>query len=154
MRIPKYLLLTTVILFLPLSPAWALQEHPAPEGLIAHQIAHLFFMGAMLLFIYRLKKTGLAKRPHWGKLRWAALILAVWNIWAFCGHLVSLRLDPQVFMPPLGPITHYCQAQISVQGLKEVLYIVFKNDNVLTLAAFFLIYSAVNKMERLLRGKE
>lgn len=137
------------------APVWAIQEHPYPEGFIAHQLAHIFFMGAMLLFVYRLRKTGLAQRPHWNKLCLAAVILAVWNVWAFGGHLVSLRITPDVFLPQGGHIEqHFCQKGLVIKGVWEILYLIFKNDNLLTIPAFFLIYSSVQKMERLLRGKE
>ncbi|MGO9568708.1 MAG: hypothetical protein ACLP5H_14320, partial [Desulfomonilaceae bacterium] len=40
-----------------LSPglAWAFQSHPAPEGLYAHQLAHVLFIVAMGILAYWLQ---------------------------------------------------------------------------------------------------
>ncbi len=132
------------------SPGWALQEHPPPEGFIAHQLAHLFFAGAMVVFAYRLQTTHLSQRPHWNHLRWAAYCLAFWNLWAFLGHLLThVAVREALFSWQEG--LHYCYRHLLIERPAEFFYFVLKNDNVFALAAFYLIYRGVSRIETLLR---
>ncbi|OAG27776.1 hypothetical protein [Thermodesulfatator autotrophicus] len=64
MKLHLFILTILASLFSPV-PLWALQVHPYPEGLIAHEIAHLFFAFAMAFSAYRIKKMRLSRRPHW-----------------------------------------------------------------------------------------
>jgi len=136
------------------APLWALQVHPHPEGLVAHEIAHLFFAFAMTLFAYRIRKMSLSKRPHWRYLQLAAALLVVWNLWAFWGHLITLKISPEVFFPKEGGDYHFCQKKILIQSWKEFLFYVLKNDNIFTLPAFYFIYRGISRMEALLRGEK
>ncbi len=148
----KLLLFVLGLFFLTPGNLWALQVHPHPEGLVAHEIAHLFFAFAMLLFAYRIKKMGLSSRPHWRYLQVAAFLLVIWNLWAFLGHLVSLKISKDVFLPRGGDF-HFCQKKILIRGWLEFFYYILKNDNLFTLPAFYLFYRGISRMESLLRGK-
>ncbi len=131
-------------------PGLALQEHPPPEGFIAHQLAHLFFAGAMVVFAHRLRLTGLAKRPHWNRLRWAAYCLAFWNLWALLGHfLTRIAVKEALFSWQEG--LHYCCRHLLIERPIEFFYFIFKNDNIFALAAFYLIYRSVSRIEALLK---
>ncbi len=143
-----------VFLFSWLWPAysWALQTHKAPEGFIAHQLAHIFFFGAMLLFSYRLKRVGLTQRPHWNLIRWGALLLGIWNLWAFAGHMVEHLLPESVFLGgPGGAETHYCRKHLLIAGWPELAYFILKNDNLIAVPAFYLIYKGLKRLNRLLQ---
>ncbi len=146
------LILIFCLLFLASEKAFALQVHPHPEGLIAHQVAHLFFAFAMGLFAYRIKKMGLLARPHWNHLFLAAILLIFWNLWAFCGHLVALKISAEVILPQEGHY-HFCQKSLLVKGPWELLFYLFKYDNLFTLPAFYLIYRGLSRIEALLRGE-
>ncbi len=145
-------LLWTLAIFFSPSPLWALQVHPHPEGLVAHEIAHLFFALAMGLFVYRIRKMKLHQRTHWRHLQMAAFLLVIWNLWAFFGHLVTLKISPEVFIPEKGDY-HFCEKKILLRSWQELLFYIFKNDNLFTLPAFYLIYRGISRMEALLRGE-
>ena len=144
-------LLLSGVLFGPY-PAFALQVHPHPEGLIAHLIAHLFFAFAMGLFAYRIKKMDLLKRPHWRYLFYAGILLVIWNFWAFAGHLVALQIPKEAFLAP-EKHEHFCRQSFSIKNYWELFYYLLKNDNLFTLPAFYFIYRALSRMESLLRGE-
>ena len=55
--------------------ALAVQEHGAPEGLYAHQFAHLFFLASMGLLIYWLRQRQLVRQAGWRYIQYAALLL-------------------------------------------------------------------------------
>jgi hypothetical protein len=75
-----------VLIWLSVSPAWATQQHGAPEGLYVHQVAHLFFALAMGLLIYWLHKWRLAGSAGWRYIRYAAYFFIAWNIDAMLSH--------------------------------------------------------------------
>jgi hypothetical protein len=68
------------------SPAWATQQHGAPEGLYVHQVAHLFFALTMGLLIYWLHKWRLTAIAGWRHIRLAACFFIAWNLNAILSH--------------------------------------------------------------------
>ncbi|MDX1708368.1 MAG: hypothetical protein R3274_07195, partial [Desulfobacterales bacterium] len=46
-------------------PAFATQAHSAPEGLYAHQLAHVFFIISMGVLIYWLRARQLVRSAGW-----------------------------------------------------------------------------------------
>ena len=50
------LLLPGLIVLFPVQ-AWALQTHGAPEGIIVHQMAHVFYFGALVYLFWDLRRT-------------------------------------------------------------------------------------------------
>jgi hypothetical protein len=64
----------------------ATQTHGEPEGLVVHQIAHLFFTFTMGLLIYWLRKRGLVSRQGWRHIQYAAIFFIAWNLDAFLSH--------------------------------------------------------------------
>lgn len=71
------------------SPSLAIQLHGDPEGLYAHQIAHLFFIASMATLIYWLVKMKLILRRGWRFIALAAVFLILWNLNAFVGHAIE-----------------------------------------------------------------
>lgn len=77
-------------------PALALQVHPAPEGLYAHQIAHGFFALAMTMVAFWLQRRRLVRIQGWRFIQVACLFLVAWNLAAMTGHWVENRMaDPE-----------------------------------------------------------
>ena len=56
--------------------ALAFQSHPAPEGLYAHQFAHVFFLIAMIFLAYWLEYNKLTLHRGW-RLIQAACVLFI-----------------------------------------------------------------------------
>lgn len=80
-----------VILWAVLSPglAWAFQSHPAPEGLYAHQLAHVFFIVAMGILAYWLQVNKFVQERGWRLIQISCILFILWNIMAFVGHWVE-----------------------------------------------------------------
>ncbi|MDD2604787.1 MAG: hypothetical protein PHF66_08260, partial [Desulfobacteraceae bacterium] len=70
-------------------PALATQTHGEPEGLVVHQIAHLFFLLSMGTLAYWIQARGLSRQRAWRLIRYAAIMLMVWNTDAFLAHLLD-----------------------------------------------------------------
>jgi len=69
--------------------AMAFQSHPAPEGLYAHQLAHVFFILAMAMLAYWLQVNGFTRERGWRLIQMSCILLILWNLVAFAGHWVE-----------------------------------------------------------------
>lgn len=73
-------------------PAWATQAHSAPEGLYAHQLAHIFFIISMAVLAYWLRERKLVQAAGWRYIQYSALFFILWNVDAFFVHLIEEQL--------------------------------------------------------------
>jgi transcriptional regulator of acetoin/glycerol metabolism len=69
--------------------AFATQAHSAPKGLYAHQLGHIFFIVPMGVLIYWLRARQLVQMVGWRYIQHAALFFILWNLDAFCVHLLE-----------------------------------------------------------------
>jgi len=125
-------------------PAFATQTHGAPEGIYAHQMAHLFFMFSMGTLIYWLRARRLVEETGWRYIQYAAFFLILWNIDAFVVHL----LDE---MPGILRVERINFWQIRIQAssnLKslEILYYIAKLDHLLCVPALLFLYAGLKRL--------
>lgn len=80
-----------VPLFLP-DTAMATQAHGEPEGILAHQMAHLFFILSMGILIYWLRERNLVVEKAWRSIQYAALFFILWNLDTILAHLFDEQL--------------------------------------------------------------
>lgn len=80
------------LILLVAEPAFATQAHSAPEGLYAHQLAHIFFIVSMGVLIYWLRERKLVQAAGWQYIQYSALFFILWNGDAFFVHLVEEQL--------------------------------------------------------------
>lgn len=85
----KAALAFALLVFVFPSTAAATQGHFGPEGLYAHQMAHLFFTFAMGLLIYWLRTRHLIAQAGWRLIQYAALFFLFWNMDAFLVHFLE-----------------------------------------------------------------
>jgi hypothetical protein len=78
--------------------AWALQTHPAPEGLYAHQLAHLFFIATLAIFTYWLQTTGLVRQRGWRLIQLSCFMFILWNLDTFTVHWVEHTMTRDMFI--------------------------------------------------------
>ncbi len=122
--------------------AHAIQTHAAPEGLYVHQIGHILFAIAMLGFALRIRRSSLIKEKSWHLMSTGAVLFALWNGWAFLGHI----------MDRLIPLAHFSRGSaglksiLDVQSPIDVLYYIFKMDHLLCVPALVFIYLALRRM--------
>ncbi len=85
---------TSIILILLFIPglAWAFQSHPEPEGLYAHQLAHVFFIVAMGILAYWLQVNEFVRQRGWRLIQISCVLFILWNIMAIVGHWVEERV--------------------------------------------------------------
>ncbi len=79
------------------SPALAIISHWDPqEAFFIRQFSYLFFLLAMVFFIYALKQVNLRQQRGFRLLVWASVFFALWNLDGFLGQIFSLYFGAQV----------------------------------------------------------
>ncbi|MCP4689522.1 MAG: hypothetical protein GY859_15820 [Desulfobacterales bacterium] len=140
---PSPLLILPWLLFIA-EPAWATQGHGEPEGLYAHQLAHVFFMISMGILIYWLRERKLVKQIGWRYIQYAAFFFILWNMVAFAVHTLEglpgvlqiAKIDPwRMRVDAGGPL-----------GWLSVVYYFAKLDHLLCAPAMFFLYAGLKKI--------
>ncbi|MGD8255752.1 MAG: hypothetical protein PVJ11_00240 [Syntrophobacterales bacterium] len=78
--------------------AWALQTHPAPEGLYAHMLAHVFFIVTLGIFTYWLHSTGLVRQRGWRLIQISCFMFILWNLDTFTVHWIEHTMTRDMFI--------------------------------------------------------
>ena len=124
------------------TPAHAIQIHTAPEGLYVHQFGHILFAIAMLGFALRVRQSRLSKEKAWRLMSVGAVLFALWNGWAFFGHILEILI----------PQTHFSRGSDGLKSILELhspidaLYYFFKMDHLLSVPALVFIYLSLRRM--------
>ena len=120
------------------------QSHVAPEGIYAHQIAHIFFMFSMVFFIHWLRDKKLVKETGWRFIQYAAFFLILWNINALLMHLLDDQLGVvQVLQIDSSHIQ--LSADNGSKGL-EILFYFAKFDHLFCVPALLFLYSGLRHL--------
>lgn len=142
-----HMLTTGAIFFLhlavPLS-AWATQGHGQPEGLYAHQMAHLFFIVSMGVLIYWLRDHDLVVIPGWRLIQYSALFFILWNVDAYTVHYIEEQVD-LLRIVRLGPWRIEIQAPEGFPWLPHLYYLA-KLDHLLCVPALFFMYLGLKRL--------
>jgi hypothetical protein len=112
---------------------WAIQSHGDPEGLHAHQMAHIFFAFAMGLLIYWLRKRRLVAQQGWRFIQYGALLFIAWNLNAFVGHWLE-EVSGIIAVERIDPMTIRIETLAGYEWVGVVFYLV-KMDHLLSVPA-------------------
>ena len=133
-----------VALVLVSEPALATQVHNAPEGLYAHQLAHIFFIISMGVLIYWLRERKLVQVVGWRYIQYAALFFILWNVDAFGVHM----LEEQIAVIDVRRIDPW-KLSITAANHSDVLiwfYYAAKLDHLLCVPALLLLYFGLRRL--------
>ncbi|MGD9242646.1 MAG: hypothetical protein PVI34_04945 [Desulfobacterales bacterium] len=125
-------------------PVLATQGHTQPEGLYAHQMAHVFFMFSMGLLMYWLRKRGLVKATGWRFIQFASFFFILWNADAFLVHFIEEQTEVLVIVR-LNPWHLHIQAAEGFGWLVYVYYVA-KLDHLLCVPALFFLYIGLKRL--------
>lgn len=146
MRLHRYLQKIGLIsaLVLVTEPAFATQAHRAPEGLYAHQLAHIFFIVSMGVLIYWLRERKLVRAVGWRYIQYAALFFILWNLDAFSVHL----LEEQIAVIDVQRIDPW---KISITAANHSMaltwfYYAVKLDHLLCVPALLFLYFGLRRL--------
>jgi hypothetical protein len=126
------------------SPALAIIKHWDPrEAFFIRQFSYLFFMLAMLIFIYELKQGKLQHRGF-RLLVWAGVFFALWNFDCFIGQLLTISFEPQVIAGEPGSFFE----RLGLVNLGAWLGYFTKLDHLLLVPAFIFFYLGLRALRR------
>jgi hypothetical protein len=125
-------------------PALATQAHNAPEGLYAHQLAHIFFIVSMGVLIYWLRERKLVRTVGWRYIQYAALFFILWNLDAFSVHLMEEQI-PVIAVQRLSPWEIRITAADHSHALTWFYYAV-KLDHLLCVPALLFLYFGLRRL--------
>ena len=123
--------------------AFALQVHPEPEGLYSHQIAHLFFILSMAIFIFWLRKRGLVTEPGWRLIQWGCAMFIVWNVGAFIGHAIEARMPEESFVGK-----GWSKSLVLETVTSPAIYLFLKMDHLTCVPAIVFLYVGLRSIYR------
>lgn len=136
LMVPAYL-----ILALP-GNVYALQFHSGSEGIITHQIGHLFFLFSMVVLMFIISGKGLAIHKGWRLIQVSAFFFILWNGCAIAAHF----LDNQIYAVSVERFANG-YAKIRTQNDSVLLgwvYYGLKLDHLLCVPAMFLMYRGLS----------
>jgi hypothetical protein len=146
MQLPRYLHKTGLIglILLSAEPALATQAHNAPEGLYAHQLAHIFFIVSMGVLIYWLRERRLVRSVGWRHIQYAALFFILWNLDAFFVHL----LDEQLAVIDIRRISLWDIHITAASQSKTLIWLYYaaKLDHLLCVPALLFLYFGLRRL--------
>lgn len=123
---------------------YALQFHSSSEGIITHQIGHLFFLFSMVVLMFIISGKGLTIHKGWRLIQLSAFFFILWNGCAIAAHF----LDNQIYAVSIeGRANGY--AKIRVQNNSDLLgwvYYCLKLDHLLCVPAMFLMYRGLSSL--------
>ena len=125
-------------------PAFATQAHGPPEGLYAHQLAHIFFIVSMGILIYWLRARKLVMMAGWKYIQYAALFFILWNLDAFLVHFLEEQIG-------LIEVRRLAEWQISINAANHPdaliwFYYAAKLDHLLCVPALLFLYFGLRRL--------
>ena len=121
------------------SPALAFIPHWDPrEAFFIRQFSYLFFMLAMLFFIYELKQGKLQQHRGFRLLVWASVFFALWNFDCFIGQLFALFFQAQITGMPGS-----WSQRLGMANLGNWVNYFTKLDHLLLVPAFIFLYLGI-----------
>lgn len=123
--------------------SWALQVHEAPEGFVAHQLAHIFFAAALALMAYWLEANRFVQEKGWRLIQAACLLLLLWNVVAFCGHWVTEKIPPDLLVGERGTVS---RRLLLGDSPRTVLYYYLGMDHLVCVPAILCLYLGIKTL--------
>jgi hypothetical protein len=123
---------------------FATQMHHSSEGIITHQIGHLFFLFSMIVLIFTVTGKGLVREKGWRLIQVSAFFFVLWNIDALAAHF----LDNQIYAVELELISFKDVRVITNENSLFLAYVYYflKMDHLLCVPAIFFLYRGLSRL--------
>ena len=140
----KYMIFSMACVLVMAGSAGATQLHEHSEGIIVHQIGHLFFLLSMVVLIVFITGKELNRQKGWRLIQISAFFFILWNLDAFMAHL----LDNQLNLVEIEPLSFSRVKLISPvdSPVLSALYYVFKLDHLLCVPAMLFLYLGMSRL--------
>ncbi len=142
-KLHKFLGLAAALVLLPFE-ASATQLHVHSEGIIIHQVGHLFFLTSMVVLIFAVTGKGLDSQKGWRLIQYAAFFFILWNLDAIAAHFLDNQISAvsveTLSFEKMRIITHEHSA------LLARVYYVLKLDHLLCVPAMLFLYFGLSRL--------
>jgi len=133
----------TGLILLPIE-GYATQLHASSEGIITHQVGHLFFLFSMVALIFTITGKGLDKQKGWRLIQYSAFFFILWNLDAITAHFFDNQLHAvEIETISLGKM------RIIANNDSSILiwfYYVLKLDHLLCVPAMLFLYRGLSNL--------
>nr|WP_319490482.1 hypothetical protein [uncultured Desulfobacter sp.] len=121
---------------------YALQFHSSSEGIITHQIGHMFFLFSMIVLMFIISGKGLTTHKGWRLIQLSAFFFILWNGCAIAAHF----LDNQIYAVSIEQLAKGYARILSQNhsGLLGWTYYALKLDHLLCVPAMFFMYKGLS----------
>ena len=127
------------------SPALAIIPHWDPkEAFFIRQFSYLFFMIAMVFFIYELRQEKIQQHRGFRLLAWGSAFFALWNLDCFFAQLFALHFPAQAVKGAPGG---FSQRLVMANWGNWITYVT-KLDHLLLVPAFLYFYWGIKALSR------
>jgi hypothetical protein len=137
------IIIGVMVIVLP-ADVFATQLHKGNEGIIVHQIGHVFFLFSMIALIFTITGKNLGNNRGWRLIQYSAFLFVLWNIDALAAHFFDNMICAVHFerlsLWKINIITK------SNSTLLAMVYYILKLDHLLCLPAMFLLYKGIQKI--------
>jgi len=125
-------------------PAYAIQAHGGSEGIIVHQLGHIFFLLSLCAFVYWLRDKWFLKGKSKRYFQLFGLFLILWNLDVVLMHYLDEQFE-LVDVSRNGFV--YIIDSANNSGFIEYLYYFGKMDHLLCVPALYFLYSGLKNLK-------
>ena len=122
--------------------ALAIQSHGAPEGIYVHQMAHVFFLASLCYLFWDIRRSSFPIKS-WRYLQYFCILMILWNIIAFTGHIVGTYIDTSEIVKDNGHLSAHIAAPIT--NVKLIYYFT-KLDHIFCVPAIICLYLCLRSL--------
>ncbi|MCK5163874.1 MAG: hypothetical protein KAQ72_09160 [Desulfobacula sp.] len=123
---------------------YATQLHTSSEGIITHQVGHLFFLFSMVALIFTVTGKGLDKQKGWRLIQYSAFFFILWNLDAITAHF----FDNQIHAVKIENIS-FGKIRIITNNDSSILawfYYILKLDHLLCVPGMLFLYKGLSSL--------
>jgi hypothetical protein len=122
----------------------ATQLHASSEGIITHQMGHLFFLFSMVALIFTVTGKGLNQQTGWRLIQYAAFFFILWNLDAVAAHFIDNQIHAVT-------IEHLEFGKIKIitnndSSLLAIFYYILKLDHLFCVPAMLFLYQGLSRL--------
>ena len=122
----------------------ATQLHSNSEGIITHQVGHLFFLFSMVALIFTITGKGLDKQKGWRLIQYSAFFFILWNLDAVAAHFFDNQINAvkieNISLGKMKIITN------NDSSLLAWFYYILKLDHLLCVPAMLFLYRGLSNL--------
>jgi hypothetical protein len=124
--------------------AQATQMHSAKEGILVHQLGHLFFLVSMAILILTIQSKKLHMERGWRLIQCSALFFILWNLDAISVHFLDNQSS--FISTTLISITHIQIDVLEHHDELALLYYLLRLDHLLCLPAMIFLHRGLSHL--------